>query len=215
MEIITFALAKGRLGEQAMHLLESIGIDCSEPRNPGRKLVLEACEQNYRFILVKPSDVPTYVEHGVADIGFVGKDTLMEENRPLYEMLDLGFGLCRLCIAGYRDKSDNERAYFRVATKYPNIAREYYKSKGRSIEIIPLHGSVELGPLVGLSDVILDIVESGSTLKANGLEVLEEVCSVSARLVVNRVALKTKRDRIKKIVSGIEKLLISEESVWR
>lgn len=203
MDGITFALAKGRLGEKAMSLLEGVGIDCTEPRNPGRKLVLEDSTQNIRFVLVKPSDVPTYVEHGVADIGFVGKDTLMEENRPLYEMLDLGFGKCRLCIAGYPDREMN-KAYFRVATKYPNIARQYYESQGKNIEIIPLHGSVELGPLIGLSDVILDIVESGATLRANGLEVIEEVCPVSARLVVNRVALKTKRDRIRAIVAGIE-----------
>lgn len=201
MEMITIALAKGRLAEEAFTLLEGMGIDCSSPRDPGRKLVLENAEQAIRFILVKPADVPTYVEHGVADMGVVGKDTLMEENRPLYELLDLGFGRCRLCIAGYPGRPAGY-ANERVATKYPNIARNYFAAQGRNIQIIKLNGSVELGPIVGLSDVILDIVESGSTLKANGLEILEEICPVSARLVVNRVALKTKRSGIQAIVEG-------------
>lgn len=204
MDVITIALAKGRLAEQAFDLLEGMGIDCSLPKNPGRKLVLENTNQGIKFILVKPSDVPTYVEHGVADIGVVGKDTLMEENRPLYELLDLGFGRCRLCIAGYPGyQPAASYANERVATKYPNIARNYFSTQGRNIQIIKLNGSVELGPIVGLSDVILDIVESGSTLRANGLDVLEEICTVSARLVVNRVALKTKRHRIQAIVEGI------------
>ena len=202
--MITFALAKGRLAEQAFTLLEQLGIDCSEPRNPGRQLVLWDKKNNVRFILVKPSDVPTYVDHGVADIGVVGKDTLLESGRPLYEVLDLTFGKCRLCIAGYAEQPQSAtRATFRVATKYPNVARSYYDAKGRTIEIIELHGSVELGPVIGLSDVILDIVESGSTLKANGLTVLETVCECSARLVVNRVSMKTKRDRIREIIDGL------------
>ena len=202
--MITFALAKGRLAEQAFELLEQLGIDCSEPRNPGRQLVLWDQKSNVRFILVKPSDVPTYVDHGVADIGVVGKDTLLESGRPLYEVLDLTFGRCRLCIAGYAEQHQSAtRATFRVATKYPNVARSYYDGKGQTIEIIELHGSVELGPVIGLSDVILDIVESGSTLKANGLTVLETVCDCSARLVVNRVSMKTKRDRIRQIIDGM------------
>ncbi len=206
--VITFALAKGRLAEQAFTLLEQLGIDCSEPRNPGRQLVLWDRKSNVRFILVKPSDVPTYVDHGVADIGVVGKDTLLESGRPLYEVLDLTFGKCRLCIAGYANAQPSAtRATFRVATKYPGIARSYYGAKGRAIEIIELHGSVELGPVIGLSDVILDIVESGSTLKANGLSVLEEVCDVSARLVVNRVSMKTKRERIREIIDGLSALV--------
>lgn len=203
--VITFALAKGRLAEQAFSLLENLGIDCSEPRNPGRQLVLWDRKNNIRFILVKPSDVPTYVDHGVADFGVVGKDTLLEAGRPLYEVLDLTFGKCRLCIAGYADQSHQQatRATFRVATKYPSVARSYYDAKGQTIEIIELHGSIELGPVIGLSDVILDIVESGSTLKANGLTVLEEVCDCSARLVVNRVSMKTKRERIREIIDGL------------
>ena len=206
--VITFALAKGRLAEQAFTLLEQLGIDCSEPRNPGRQLVLWDKASNVRFILVKPSDVPTYVDHGVADIGVVGKDTLLEAGRPLYEVLDLGFGKCRLCIAGYAAQQPSAtRATFRVATKYPNIARSYYDSKGQTIEIIELHGSVELGPVIGLSDVILDIVESGSTLRANGLTVLETICECSARLVVNRVSMKTKQARIQEIISGMSTLI--------
>ena len=206
--VITFALAKGRLAEQAFTLLEQLGIDCSEPRNPGRQLVLWDKASNVRFILVKPSDVPTYVDHGVADIGVVGKDTLLEAGRPLYEVLDLGFGKCRLCIAGYAAQQPSAtRATFRVATKYPNIARSYYDSKGQTIEIIELHGSVELGPVIGLSDVILDIVESGSTLRANGLTVLETVCECSARLVVNRVSMKTKQARIQEIIAGMSALI--------
>lgn len=203
--VITFALAKGRLAEQAFTLLENLGIDCSEPRNPGRQLVLWDKKNNIRFILVKPSDVPTYVDHGVADFGVVGKDTLLEAGRPLYEVLDLTFGRCRLCIAGYADQKNQQatRATFRVATKYPNVARRYYDQKGQTIEIIELHGSIELGPVIGLSDVILDIVESGSTLRANGLSVLEEVAECSARLVVNRVSMKTKRERIRQIINGM------------
>lgn len=205
-DIITIALAKGRLAEKTMELLEAIGIDCSQARNPGRKLVLSDSTGTYRFILVKPSDVPTYVDHGVADIGVAGKDTLMEQNRPLYEMLDLGFGRCSLCIAGFPEgrHSAVTNANFRVATKYPNIARQFYGARGETIEIIKLNGSVELGPLVGLSDVILDIVESGSTLRANGLEVLETVVeNVSARMVVNCVSLKTKGDKLRWLIGAV------------
>ena len=203
----------GQRFEEAFRLLENLGVDCSEPRNPGRQLVLWDRKNNIRFILVKPTDVPAYVDHGVADIGVVGKDTLLESGRPLYEVLDLTFGKCRLCIAGYADQSRSPvtRATFRVATKYPNIARSYYDAKGQTIEIIELHGSVELGPVIGLSDVILDVVESGSTLRANGLTVLEEVCDVSARLVVNRVSMKTKQERIRYLIDGIAAQLKKSE----
>lgn len=212
-DVITFALAKGRLAEEAFRLLENLGVDCSEPRNPGRQLVLWDRKNSIRFILVKPTDVPAYVDHGVADLGVVGKDTLLESGRPLYEVLDLTFGKCRLCIAGYADQGHSPvtRATFRVATKYPNIARSYYDAKGQTIEIIELHGSVELGPVIGLSDVILDVVESGSTLRANGLSVLEEVCDVSARLVVNRVSLKTKAERIRYFIDGMAAQLKKSE----
>ena len=206
MEVVTIALAKGRLADRTMELLEAIGIDCAQVRGPGRRLVFEEPTGRFRFILVKPSDVPTYVDHGVADIGVAGKDTLMEENRPLYELLDLGFGKCKLCIAGFPEGKRRAvtDANFRVATKYPNIAREYYGARGQTIEIIKLNGSVELGPLVGLSDVILDVVESGGTLRANGLVIQETVVeNVSARMVVNCVSLKTKGERIRWLIDAL------------
>lgn len=209
MEQLTIALAKGRLGEKGLKLLERCGVDGSAMEEAGRKLVLYDQSGGTRFILVKPSDVPTYVERGVADIGIVGKDTLMEMSSPVYEMLDLGFGQCRLCIAGPKDalKMQGASANLRVATKYPNVARAYYGARGVHIDIIKLNGSVELGPLVGLSDVILDIVESGRTLKENGMDVLEEVCQISARLIVNRVSLKTKGQRIKPLIDNMKKVL--------
>ncbi len=208
-EAVTIALAKGRLAEQALALLEAVGVECGEALHPGRKLVLADPTGAYRFILVKPSDVPTYVERGVADIGFVGKDTLLEENRPLYELLDLGFGACRLCIAGFPDQRGGgiTQGNLRVATKYPTVARGYYAAMGQNIEIIKLNGSVELGPLVGLSDVILDIVESGATLRANGLEVLETISHSSARVVVNVVSLKTKGAKIRPLIAALRELL--------
>lgn len=207
---ITIALAKGRLQEQASALFEAMGMECEELKNPGRKLMLGDGAGEFSFILVKPADVPTYVEHGVADIGICGKDTLLEENLGLYELLDLGFGRCRMAVAGYPDGGKprgNFEGNLRVATKYPNIAKSFYEARGETIEIIKLNGSVELGPVTGLSDVIVDIVESGSTLRANGLDVLEEICDISARVVVNRVSLKTKRERIKEFIAGLEKAL--------
>lgn len=202
-DTITIALAKGRLAEEAMRLMEGMGIDVSPLREKSRKLVFESADGRFRYIMVKPSDVPTYVEHGVADVGVVGKDTLMEENRPLYEMLDLGFGQCRICVCGYEDQQPLKQAHIRVATKYTGIARQVFATRGSSIEIIKLNGSVELGPIIGLSDVILDIVESGATLRANGLSVIEEVCTCSARLVVNRVSLKTKEKSIRPFIDGL------------
>lgn len=208
-DVVTIALAKGRLAEKALELLETVGVDCAEPLNPGRRLVLADPTGAYRFMLVKPSDVPTYVEHGVADVGIAGKDTLLEENRPLYELLDLGFGECRLCVAGFPEQRNRSGAQsnLRVATKYPNIARSYYAALGQNIEIIKLNGSVELGPLVGLSDVILDVVESGATLRANGLEVLETINQSSARVVVNMVSLKTKGARIRPLIAALGQAL--------
>jgi len=210
MEVITIALAKGRLAEQSIQLMEDAGLEVGVLRDQGRKLVFEG--DGLRFILVKPGDVPTYVDHGVADIGIVGKDTLMEENRPLYELLDLGFGRCRLCIAGSPGVAP-ANGYFRVATKFVNIAQQIFEARGENIEIIKLGGSVELGPLVGLSDVILDLVESGDTLRANGLAILEEICPISARLVVNRVSLKTKNTRIRALIDALERELKRREEI--
>ena len=204
---VTFALAKGRLAEKSAELLQKCGIDCANILEPTRKLVLNDKSGKYKFIFVKPSDVPIYVEHGVADIGVVGKDTLMEEGAEVYELADLGFAKCRLAVAGYPDFDLTDKTGLKVATKYGNIARRYFESKGQNVEIITLHGSMELGPIVGLSDVILDIVESGKTLKENGLCVLEEICDVSARLIVNKVSLKTKAQDIKPLVEKIGEAL--------
>ena len=204
--MITIALAKGRLAEKAAALLTGAGINCSALFKPSRKLILYNSEETVRFILVKPSDVPTYVEYGVADLGVAGKDTLLEEGKSLFEMLDLKLGQCRMVVAGYPEKKDLwiTHAHTRVATKYPNIARDYFSQRGETIEVIKLNGSVELGPLIGLSDVIVDIVESGRTLAENGLVVLEEICCISARLVVNRVSLKTKQEEIRAIIDGLK-----------
>lgn len=205
--MITIALAKGRLADKALEILKQCGIECDELNNPTRKLILKDNSGLYNFILVKPTDVPTYVEYGVADIGVCGKDTLLEEEKNIYELLDLGFAKCRLCIAGYKQKNLSQIDTLRVATKYVNIAKKYYYQKGRNIEIIKLSGSIELGPVIGLSDVILDIVESGKTLAENDLSVLEEIANISARLVVNKVSLKTKGDIIRPMVACIREVL--------
>ena len=190
--MITVALAKGRLAQKAVEVLERCGLGLDALNEDTRKLVLFDDSGEYRFVFVKPSDVPTYVERGVADFGVVGKDTLLEADRDIYEMLDLGFGRCRMCVCGYPDSLEKAGGVLRVGTKYERIAREYFGTRGKTVDIIKLNGSVELAPVIGLSDVIVDIVESGKTLEANGLSVLEEVCKCSARLVVNRVSLKTK-----------------------
>jgi len=212
--LITIALAKGRLMEQAIDILEAAGVDCRQLKEPSRKLFFFTPDRQIRMILVKPNDVPTYVEYGIADMGIVGKDTLLEEERLLYEMLDLKFGRCKLVVAGFPEKRDVwiTHSHTRVATKYPNIARNYFLHKGKSVEIIKLNGSVELGPLTGLSDVIVDIVESGRTLKENGLVILEEICSVSARLVVNRVSLKMKNREIKALIDDIQRVVEEREN---
>ena len=198
-EQITIAMAKGRLAEQTMELMEGMGIDVSPLREKSRKLVFESADGKYRYIMVKPSDVPTYVDHGVADVGIVGKDTLMEENRPLYEMLDLGFGKCSICVCGYAKQEPLKKAHIRVATKYTGIAGQVFATRGSSIEIIKLNGSSELAPLLGLSDVIVDIVETGTTLRENGLVPLEEVVPISARFVANKVSYKFKNARVREM----------------
>ena len=209
MRYITIALSKGRLTELSISLLEGAGLDCSELKENSRKLILTDEKNKVRFFLAKPADVPVYVEYGAADIGIVGKDTLLEEGRAIYEMLDLGFGKCRMVVAGFPEKKDIwiTNAHTRVATKYPNITRSYFSRQGESVEIIRLNGSVELGPLIGLSDVIVDIVESGRTLRENGLVVLEEICPISARLVVNRVSLKVEDRELRSIMDKIQKVL--------
>ncbi len=206
MDTLTIALSKGRLADQAIELFEQAGYDCSAAKEKSRRLILEDEQQKLRFIMAKPADVPTYVEYGAADIGVVGKDTLLEEGRSLYEVLNLGFGACRMCVCGPAelkgklDSIPNKR----VGTKYPTIAREYFEIKKReSVEIIKLNGSVELAPLIGLAEVIVDIVESGRTLKENGLDVLETIADISARMVVNRVSMKMKADRINPLIQAV------------
>lgn len=210
---ITIALAKGRLAELSVRLLERCGLDVGEFREDSRKLVFYDKKNDVRFLLVKPTDVPVYVDHGVADIGIVGKDTLLEAGLPLYEMLDLKYAKCDICVAGYQNPQDSRITsnITRVATKYPRIAKMYYDGKGENIEIIKLNGSIELAPILGLADVIVDIVESGRTLAENGLSVLEHVCTVSARLVVNRVSLKTKSPVISPLIDKIRQTLAEEE----
>ncbi len=213
--MLTIALSKGRLADQTLDLMEKAGYDVTAAREKSRKLILEDQEAGLRFILAKPSDVPTYVEYGAADIGVVGKDTLLEEGRQLYEVLDLGLGKCRMCVAGpasLKDKLD-EIPNKRVGTKYPNITRNYFEGvKKESVEIIKLNGSVELAPLTGLAEVIVDIVESGRTLYENGLDVLETVADISARLVVNRVSMKMKADEIKPMISRLRDALQEGEN---
>lgn len=209
MRTITFALAKGRLARKVMELLSQSGVHVPEMSDPStRKLIFEDKEHGLRFFLAKPSDVPTYVEYGVADIGVCGKDTLLEEGRKLYEVLDLGIGKCRMCVCGPASATDllHSRQLIRVATKYPVITRDYfYNRKHQTVEIIKLNGSVELAPIVGLSEVIVDIVETGSTLKENGLMVLEEVCQLSAKVIVNQVSMKMESDRIGDIIQRLRR----------
>ena len=205
---LTFALGKGRLANKTMELLEQLGITCEEMKDKSsRKLIFVDEEHKLRFFLAKGPDVPTYVEYGAADIGVVGKDTILEENRRAYEVLDLGFGKCRMCVCGPESArallQHHER--IRVASKYPVIAKDYfYNKKHQTVDIIKLNGSVELGPIVGLSDVIVDIVETGSTLHENGLVVLEEICPLSARMIVNQVSMQMETERIKALITKMK-----------
>ena len=211
MRYLTIALAKGRLADKAMEMFEAIGISCDEMKDKAsRKLIFVNEDLGVRFFLAKANDVPTYVEYGAADIGIVGRDTILEEGRKLYEVMDLGVGKCRMCVCG--PESARERLehheLIRAATKYPNIAKDYfYNQKYQTVEIIKLNGSIELAPIVGLSEVIVDIVETGSTLRENGLMVLEEVCSLSARMVVNQVSMKTENERITAIIKKFQAYL--------
>ena len=208
---LTFALGKGRLANKTLELLEQLGITCEEMKDKdSRKLIFVNEELKLKFFLSKGPDVPTYVEYGAADIGVVGKDTIVEENRRVYEVHDLGFGKCRMCVCGPASAKEllKHHERIRVATKYPLIAKDYfYNRKHQTVDIIKLNGSVELGPIVGLADVIVDIVETGSTLRENGLEVLEEICPLSARMIVNPVSMKMEYDRINKLIHDMKDLL--------
>ena len=212
MKYITIALAKGRLAFEALSLLEKIGITCDEIKDKtSGKLIFVNEELKLKFFLAKANDVPTYVEYGAADIGVAGKDTLLEEGRKMYEVLDLGIGKCKMCVAGPSASKSllHHGGLIRVATKYPNIAKDYfYNKKHQTVEIIKLNGSIELAPIVGLSEVIVDIVETGSTLRENGLVILEEICNISARMVVNEVSMKMEHERISKIIKDLKQILL-------
>jgi len=212
MRYLTFALAKGRLAKTAQKIFETVGITCDEMNDKdSRKLIFVNEELKLKFFLAKAPDIPTYVEYGAADIGIVGKDTLLEEGRKLYEVLDLGFGKCNMCVCGPESARQllQHNQLIRVATKYPNIAKDYfYTKKHQTVEIIKLNGSIELAPIVGLAEVIVDIVETGSTLRENGLQVLEEICPLSARMVVNQVSMKMENERISKIITDLKTALM-------
>ncbi len=211
MRYLTIALTKGRLAYKTLELLEQTGITCEEMKDKNsRKLIFTNEDLGIRFFLAKANDVPTYVEYGAADIGICGKDTILEEGRKLYEVIDLGFGKCRMCVCGPESARERLKHHerIRVATKYPNIAKDYfYNKKHQTVEIIKLNGSIELAPLVGLSEVIVDIVETGSTLRENGLVVLEEICVLSARVIVNQVSMKRENERVTKLIGDLKKLV--------
>lgn len=215
MRYLTFALAKGRLARKTMELFKRLDIYCEEFYEPDtRRLIFTDEKHKMRFFLAKASDVPTYVEYGAADIGVVGRDTILEEGRQIYEVLDLGLGRCRMCVCGPESAKERLKHHelIRVATKYPVIAKDYfYNRKQQTVEIIKLNGSVELAPLVGLSEVIVDIVETGSTLRENGLQVLEEICGLSARVVVNQVSMKMENERITALIGAMRELVICQE----
>lgn len=211
MRYLTFALGKGRLAKQTLTLFERIGIRCEEMKDEtSRKLIFINEELGFRFFLAKGPDVPTYVEYGAADIGVVGKDTILEEGRKVHEVLDLGYGQCRMCVCGPSESASllQHRELIRVATKYPNIAKDYfYNTKRQTVEIIKLNGSIELAPIVGLSEVIVDIVETGSTLRENGLEILEEVCPLSARMIVNPVSMRMEIERVRDLIGRLRTVI--------
>ncbi|WP_177957157.1 ATP phosphoribosyltransferase [Eubacterium ramulus] len=216
MRYLTFALGKGRLANKTLEMFEKIGITCVEMKDKDtRKLIFVNEDLKLRFFLSKGPDVPTYVEYGAADIGIVGRDTILQEARNIYEVLDLGFGKCRMCVCGPESARDllQHHEQIRVATKYPKIAKDYfYNKKHQTVEIIKLNGSIELAPIVGLADVIVDIVETGSTLRENGLTVLEEVCPLSARMVVNPVSMKMEQERIGKLISDLREVMNKGEN---
>lgn len=211
MRYLTFALTKGRLADQTLVLLKKAGIDCKEMEDKKtRKLIFVNEELKLKFFLAKGPDVPTYVEYGAADIGVVGKDTIVEEGRKVHEVLDLGFGKCQMCVCGPKEAEEllEHHELIRVATKYPNIAKDYfYNQNHQTVEIIQLHGSIELAPIVGLSEVIVDIVETGATLRENGLSVLRNVCPLSARMIVNPVSMRMENDRIRKLILDLRRIL--------
>ncbi len=209
--MLNIALPKGRLGDKVYKLFDSIGYDCREVMTDSRKLVFENKEKNVRYFMVKPSDVPVYIDKGTADIGVVGKDVLEEGDFESYELMDLKLGRCDMCVAGKRDYQEDIHRTLRVATKYPKIAKKYYLSVNRDIEIIKLNGSIEIAPISGLSDVIVDIVETGTTLKENNLKVITKIMPISARLIANRSSYRFKGDLIEGLKKQLNKKLVEDE----
>jgi ATP phosphoribosyltransferase len=207
-DFLTIAIPKGRILHDSVALFKKIGIDCDELLSDTRKLIFENQEQKMRYMIVRATDVPTYVEYGSADLGIVGKDTLLEQDRDLYEPLDLRFGYCRLVVAEPSElsRTDDPASWsnIRIATKYPNLTEKYFTGKGVQVEIIKLYGSIELAPLVGLSERIVDLVSTGETLKQNGLVEVETISEITCRLIVNRASLKTRHTRISNIIAGLE-----------
>jgi ATP phosphoribosyltransferase len=216
-DYITFALPKGRIMQDSMDLFAKIGITCPEMEGNSRKLVFENHESRFRFMAVRATDVPTYVEYGCADLGVVGKDTLMEQGKDLYEPLDLKFGYCRMAVAEPKElRQEDDPANWsniRVATKYPNVTERFFAAKGIQVEIIKLYGSIELAPLVGLSERIVDLVSTGATLRENGMVEVETIAEITSRLIVNRASLKTKHQRITKIIEDLEKVITEEPTI--
>ena len=213
MKPLRIALTKGRLERDTVAMFERIGFDCTAVHEKGRKLILPIGDNQFEVVLAKAADVITYVEHGVCDLGVVGKDTIIENGSSFYEVLDLGFGKCKFALAapkgtdfysGYASKT--------IATKYPNVARSFFEGKGLDVKIIKIEGSVELAPLLGLSDAIIDIVETGSTLKENGLEVIEKVCDISARLIVNTASMKLRKQEIDTLINQMEQAKEAKKS---
>ncbi|MBE7062986.1 MAG: ATP phosphoribosyltransferase [Clostridia bacterium] len=201
--MLNVALPKGRLGEKVYEMFEKAGFACPSIREAGRKLIFENPECGVRYFWVKPSDVAIYVERGAADVGVAGKDILLEYEPDVYELLDLDIGKCRMAVAAMRDFRDDPRRTLRVATKFTNITKNYYASRGRDIDIIHLNGSIEIAPILGLSDVIADIVETGSTLKENNLEVIETIVPISARLIANKAGFKFKSAQIEALTAAM------------
>lgn len=201
--MLNVALPKGRLGEKVYQMFELAGYECRSIKENNRKLIFENPEKGVRYFWVKPSDVAIYVEHGAADIGIAGKDILLEYEPDVYELLDLDIGKCRMAVAAKKDFHDNVRTTLRVATKFTNITKNYYSSKGRDIDIIHLNGSIEIAPILGLSDVIVDIVETGTTLKENNLEVVENIVPISARVIANKASFKFKNEQIEEITDRL------------
>jgi ATP phosphoribosyltransferase len=207
VDFIKIALAKGRLADDSLDMFRKIGIEFKDYSKKSRKLIFANYEEKIRLVFVKSQDIPVYVEKGAVDIGIVGKDILMENRADVYEILNLNIGKCKLCVAAPKDYQLNRNRKLIVGTKYPNISKDYFHKKGILSEVIKLNGSVELAPILGLSDVIVDIVETGKTLQENGLVILEEMYKLSARLVVNKASLKTKGSKIEKIISELEDVI--------